>query len=159
MKYFFSRVLVALIGLSGFQASIFAADATTAPGKIHHFTISAPASAKVWEAIDVTVEARDKDDKVLTNYRGSIFFQSDTDFGATIPAQGKAIQFKESDNGILKISKGVIFKRVGNQELTVTEALEDVGGSIKIRIEDGSGATPVVTAESITITTQKKVLR
>jgi hypothetical protein len=156
MKYFFSRVLVALIGLSGFQASIFAADATATPGKIHHFTISAPASAKVWEAIDVTVEARDKDDKVLTNYRGSIFFQSDTDFGATIPAQGKAIQFKESDNGILKISKGVIFKRVGNQELTVTEALEDVGGSIKIRIEDGSGATPVVTPESITITTPEK---
>ncbi len=50
----------------------------------------------------------------------------------------------------------MIFKRVGNQELTVTEALEDVGGSIKIRIEDGSATTPTVSPEAISITTPEK---
>ncbi len=48
------------------------------------------------------------------------------------------------------------FKRVGNQELTVTEALEDVGGSIKIRIEDGNTTQPVTLVEPITITTPEK---
>ncbi len=136
--------------------SAFAVDSPAASWKIHHFSIIAPPSAKVGEAIDITVEAKDKDDKTLTAYRGSIFFQSDTDFGATIPAQGKAIQFKESDNGVLKISKWVIFKRVGNQELTVTEALEDVGWSIKIRIEDGAATTTTTTPEAISITTPEK---
>lgn len=70
----------------GLSISVFAVDSPIT-GKIHHFSIIAPPSAKVGEAIDITVEAKDKDDKTLTAYRGSIFFQSDTDFGATIPAQ------------------------------------------------------------------------
>jgi hypothetical protein len=156
MKTLFFRLFVGLVGLMSTPLILTAADATATAGKIHHFTIIAPPTAKVGEAIDITVEARDKDDKVMVSYRGSIFFQSDTDFGATIPAQGKAIQFKESDQWVLKISKGVIFKRVGNQELTVTEALEDVGWSIKIRVEDVSGATVTSTPESITITTPEK---
>jgi hypothetical protein len=154
MTSFFRNFLLGIVGFMSAAHLVLAVDGT--PGKIHHFTIIAPPTAKVGEAIDVTVEAKDKDDKIITNYRGSIFFQSDTDFGATIPAQGKAIQFKESDNGVLKISKGVIFKRVGNQELTVTEALEDVGGSIKIRVEDGSTTQTPPTSESITITTPEK---
>ncbi len=105
MKSIFSRLCIGLIVLIGLSASALAVDSPTTSGKIHHFSIIAPPSAKVGEAIDITVEAKDKDDKTLTAYRGSIFFQSDTDFGATIPAQGKAIQFKESDNGVLKISK------------------------------------------------------
>ncbi len=156
MKSIFSRLCIGLIVLIGLSASALAVDSPTTSGKIHHFSIIAPPSAKVGEAIDITVEAKDKDDKTLTAYRGSIFFQSDTDFGATIPAQGKAIQFKESDNGVLKISKWVIFKRVGNQELTVTEALEDVGWSIKIRIEDGTTTPTITTPEAISITTPEK---
>jgi hypothetical protein len=159
MKKIFSRLLIALIGLSALPAWLIAADAVspTTAGKIHHFTIIAPPSAKVWEAIDITVEARDKDDKVIQTYRGSLFFQSETDFWATIPAQGKAVQFKESDNWVLKISKGVIFKRVGNQELTVTSAMEDdVGGSIKIRVEDSGTTAPVTVTESISITVPEK---
>lgn len=159
MKKIFSQLLVAIIGISAIPTLLIAADAVapTTTGKIHHFTIIAPPSAKVGEAIDITVEARDKDDKVLPTYRGSLFFQSETDFGATIPAQGKAVQFKESDNWVLKISKGVIFKRVGNQELTVTAAMEDdVGGSIKIRVEDGGTTTTTPVAEAISIMVPEK---
>ncbi len=87
MKSIISRFLIGLIGLLSLSAPLLAVDSPSTPGKIHHFSIIAPASAKVGEAIDITVEAKDKDDKTLTNYRGSIFFQSDTDFGAVIPAQ------------------------------------------------------------------------
>jgi hypothetical protein len=45
------------------------ASATQSSGKIHHFSIITVPTAKVGEAIDVTVEARDKDDKVLPSYR------------------------------------------------------------------------------------------
>lgn len=86
--------------------------AETPTGKIHHFTIIAPPTAKVGEAIDITVEAKDKDDKLMTGYRGSVYFQSETDFGATIPAAGRSVQFTEANNGSLKLSKGVVFKKV-----------------------------------------------
>ena len=106
--------------------------------------------------MDITVEAKDKDDKIITSYKGSVYFQSDTDFGATIPAQGRSVSFKESDNGSLKLSKAVIFKRVGNQTLSVTEAVADAVGSISIRIEDTVGVTATGTLESISITTPEK---
>ena len=118
MRNIIYRIFFLLLGIVTvpFVSSGAEADTTTTasqtPGKIHHFSIIAVPTAKVGEAIDVTVEARDKDDKVLPSYRGSIFFQSDTDFGASLPAQGKAIQFKESDNGVKTFSKGVTFKRV-----------------------------------------------
>lgn len=159
MRNFLTRVFFLLVGLTSSPLVLLAADATnsgasttqTTP-KIHHFSIITVPTAKVWEAIDVTVEARDKDDKVFTGYRWSIFFQSDTDFGASLPAQWKAIQFKENDNGVKTFSKGVTFKRVGKQELAVTEATEDVGGSITITIEEASVTQPVVTNEPVTIT-------
>ncbi len=153
MRKIISLLLTAMLSL-GIVVWVSAEDA---PGKIHHFAIIAPPTAKVWEAIDITVEARDKDDKVISGYRGSVYFSSETDFGATIPAQGRAVAFKESDNGVLKLSKGVTFKRTGNQKLSVNDLTEDADGSITIRIEEnstswsGSGNT-----ETITITTPEK---
>lgn len=41
------------------------------------FEITAPTTAVVNEAIDITVRAVDKDKKTVTNYRGSIIFDSD----------------------------------------------------------------------------------
>ncbi len=104
MHKILSRIIVGIITLLCLPSSLAIAASTTTQ-KIHHFTIIAPPTAKVGEALDITVEAKDKDDKVITDYRGSVYFQSDTDFGATIPAQGRSVQFKESDNGSLKLSK------------------------------------------------------
>lgn len=154
MHKIFSRILVGVAAFLSIPLILTAADAV--PGKIHHFTIVAPPTAKVGEAIDITVEAKDKDDRIITTYRGSVFFQSDTDFGATIPAQGRSVQFKESDNGSLKLSKGVTFKRVGNQELTVTEAVEDAIGTITIKVEDTTSTVGTGTSEPISITTPEK---
>ena len=162
MRNFLTRVVILLVGLTISPLVLLAADAastgvslTQTTGKIHHFSIITVPTAKVGEAIDVTVEARDKDDRVFTGYRWSIFFQSDTDFGASLPAQGKAIQFKESDNGVKTFSKGVTFKRVGKQELAVTEATEDVGGSITITIEEATTTQPN-TNEPVTITVPER---
>lgn len=152
MYKIFSFLFLGIITL--FFLPSFAIGTTTQ--KIHHFTIIAPPTAKVGEALDVTVEAKDKDDKLISDYRGSIYFQSDTDFGATIPAQWRSVQFKESDNGSLKLSKWVTFKRVGDQVLTVTDAVEDAGWSITIKIEEGTLVISTGATESITITTPEK---
>lgn len=85
MPSLFTRFTLGIMGILLVPAWLMAVD--VAPGKIDHFTITAPSSARVGEAIDVTVEAKDAADKIITNYRGSIYFQSDTDFGATLPAQ------------------------------------------------------------------------
>lgn len=139
--------------LLSIDSSLSAADTTA---KIHHFSLIAPPTAKSGEAIDITVEAKDKDDKVITDYRGSVYFSTDTDFGATIPAQGKAVTFNESDNGSKKLSKAVTFKRTGNQKLTVNEAVEDAEGSITIRIDENAAPTATGGTETVTIMTPEK---
>lgn len=139
MKILLSLILSVTLSTATFMSSLYAADTVQ---KIHHYTLSAPASAKVGEAITISVEAKDQADKVITDYRGSIFFQSSTDFGAILPAQGRSVTFKESDSGVIKLSNSVTFKRVGPQTLTVTDAQEDADGSVTINIE--AGETQVV---------------
>ena len=92
-----------LLGIATLSMSLWAATPTTTPTttptisqKIHHFAVIGTDRTKVGEAIDITVEARDKDDKLIATYRGSIFFQA-SDYNATLPSQGKAIQFSEGD--------------------------------------------------------------
>lgn len=84
--------------------------------------------------MDITVEARDKDDKIIPTYKGSIFFQA-SDYNATLPSQGKAIQFSDVDKGMKKLSKAVIFKKTGEQSLEVSDAVEDAAGKKNIRVE------------------------
>ena len=88
-----------LLGIATLSMSLWAATPTATPTisqKIHHFAVIGTDRTKVGEAIDITVEARDKDDKLIATYRGSIFFQA-SDYNATLPSQGKAIQFSDGD--------------------------------------------------------------
>lgn len=94
---FLSRFLASVSILSLGMGNIFSVNAATGTattgtttgtaGKIHHFKLIGPPTAKVGEAIDVTVEAQDKDGKVVTTYKGSGYFDCQTDYGATYPAQ------------------------------------------------------------------------
>ncbi len=101
--------------------------------------------------MDITVEARDKDDKIIPTYKGSIFFQA-SDYNATLPSQGKAIQFSDVDKGVKKLSKAVIFKKTGEQSLEVSDAVEDAAGKKNIRVETAE-TTNTWTMESLTIIT------
>ena len=146
---------IATLSLSLWAADLTATTTNTIPQKIHHFAVIGPDSTKVGEAIDITVEARDKDDKVIPTYRGSVFFQA-SDYNATLPSQGKAIQFSEGDKGVKKLSKAVIFKKVGDQSLEVSDALEDASGKKSIRV-DAADTTPIPSGsgsqEAVTIIT------
>lgn len=151
MKKIFSCLVAGIFSVGIFGQIVFAADVLP---KIHHFNIITVPTTKENEAIDVTVEAKDKDDKTISNYRGSVFFQSTSDFTATLPAQGKSIQFKESDNGVLKLSKAIVFKHKGNQTLQVSDAVEDAEGVVTIKVDPADVAgTTTGSGESITIIT------
>ena len=151
MKKIFSLLIAGIFSVGILGEAVFAADPLP---KIHHFNIITVPTTKENEAIDVTVEAKDKDDKTITNYRGSVFFQSTSDFTATLPAQGKSMQFKESDNGVLKLSKAVVFKRKGNQTLQVSDAVEDAEGTVTIKVDPADSLTTNTgSGEAITIIT------
>ena len=78
---------------------LYAADAA-----VVQFEIIAPPTSRVDEAIDITVRAVDKDNKVVTGYRGSIIFVPEN-FGDVVPMRGKSISFEAADNGEKKFSK------------------------------------------------------
>ncbi len=137
------------MGFVGWIFSVHAAE--TVPPKIHHFTLIGVDTIKIGEAMDITVEARDKDDKVIPTYKGSVFFQA-SDYNATLPSQGKAIQFSEVDKWVKKLSKAVIFKKTGEQSLEVSDAVEDASGKKSIRVE-ASETTSTGNIEAITIIT------
>lgn len=84
------------------------------------FEIIAPTTARVNEAIDVTVRAIDSDKKTVTKYNGSILFISDT-FGDIVPSQGRSISFTAEDAGQKKFSKGITFRSAGKQKIYVAD--------------------------------------
>ena len=94
MRKFISFLLISFFSLFPLF-SIQTANASEA-GIVSGFEIIAPTTAKVNEAIDITVRAIDKDKKTVTNYNGSIIFISDT-FGDVVPSPGKSISFTKED--------------------------------------------------------------
>lgn len=164
MKHLFLKS--ALIGSLSILGSMMLFAAEEPVQKIHHFTIIAPESTKVGEAIDVTVEARDSADKVIPTYKGTIFFlEVKTDASATLPSQGKTIEFTEVDKWVKKFSKGVIFKKTGEHQLEVADVIEDATGTKKIRVEtadvpvSGSGdAITIITPENNMVMNMKDLV-
>lgn len=147
--------IIALLSLGGisfaFLLPIETAIGATTSGGIVGFEITAPTTAKVNEAIDVTVRAIDKDKKTVTGYRGSIIFVS-ANMGDTVPSPGKAIPFTAEDAGQKKFSKGVIFKSPGKQTIYVSDVSDDISGEATISVEAGS-STSTGSSEQITIIT------
>lgn len=115
------------------------------------FEIQAPATAKVGEAIDVSVRALDKDNKTATEYRGSIIFMTEW-LGDIVPMPGRSIAFTAEDQGQKKFSKGVTFKKAGKNKLTVQDLEGDVAWEITVTVEEG-GTTATTTNEEVSIIT------
>ncbi len=91
MKKFLSCVVAFFIALTSISPVAFSATTAT------QLEIIAPTTARVGEAIDITLRAVDKDNKTVTNYLGSVIFNTDN-IGDTIPAPGKTVTFTANDN-------------------------------------------------------------
>lgn len=84
MHKFISSLAVFCL-LSGIFAPL---SLSAAAGDTVALEITAPATTRVGEAVDITVRAVDKDKNTVTSYRGSVIFNTDN-IGDTVPAPGK----------------------------------------------------------------------
>jgi hypothetical protein len=149
MKLFTARLslLAIIVGIFWFGSI----ESSFGAGTVSQFEITAPTTAKVNEAIDVTIRAIDKDKKTASDYRGSIIFVSNN-FGDTVPMQSKAIPFTAEDNGQKIFSKGIIFKSAGKQKIYVTDISDDIIGEAVVNVTPGD-ATTSSGQETVTIIT------
>lgn len=148
MRKILSHALVFLFGTWALIVAhaLFAADAA-----VVQFEIIAPPTARIDEAIDITIRAVDKDNKVVTGYRGSIIFVP-LNFGDVVPMRWKSISFDAVDNGEKKFSKGVIFKSSGKQTISVVDVLDDISGEATVNVEAAVAATGSALEEIVIIT-------
>jgi uncharacterized repeat protein (TIGR01451 family) len=84
---------------------------------VHHFTVSAPASATAGTPVNVTVTAYDSSNAVVTGYTGTIHFTS-TDVQAELPAD---YTFTAGDNGVRVFS--VTLKTAGSATVSVADTV------------------------------------
>jgi hypothetical protein len=140
VSLFFWISLIAPLSLS--------AATTTGVAKLE---ITAPTSAKVGEAIDITVRAVDGQKNTISAYRGSVIFNTDT-IGDTVPMPGRSYTFTADDAGQKTFSKGLIFKKTGKQKVYVTDVSEDIAGEATITVEAG-GSVSTTNDQNIIIIT------
>jgi len=158
MRRFFSSVL--LLSYTGlFLFSPFAS-AQVAKGA---FDLIIPDTARVNEAIDVTVKALKPDASTNTTYEGSISFDIDKDpTSVTLPCYIMAVPssetnslntcaFQLSDQGEKKFPVSFTFSKPGTYQVTVIEDVEPYAEVSKSIIITDGGA-PSTLAETVTIT-------
>lgn len=129
--YFF--VLVYLLSSTFAFAASWATTASSAPStpsassnsKVDHFELSTnPSTAKVWEAIDLTVKAVDKDLNVKKDYAWTIYITVDTDTKATVP-YSDWYQFVSSDLWQKTFSKWLSFTKTWKMKVVVMDIDND----------------------------------
>jgi uncharacterized repeat protein (TIGR01451 family) len=84
---------------------------------VHHFTVSAPASATAGTPVNVTVTAFDSSNVVVTGYTGTVHFTS-TDLAADLPTD---YTFTAGDNGVHVFS--VTLKTAASQTVSVADTV------------------------------------
>lgn len=109
---------------------------------IDHFQVTiSPTSANVWEAVDLTIEAIDKNSETITNYWGTVIVFSETDKDAEFPTVLKenTYTFNSTDQGKVKFENAVKFKNTGKQSIHVYDLDDDtVMGIAEIDIVQGT---------------------
>ncbi len=143
------RLLAAFLSVAFF----FPHQAVFAAGKIAKFSLTVNQSAKVGEALDLTVKALDKDGAVVADYAGTVYVTVDNDSKATIP-YAEGYTFVSADQGSKTFSKGLAFSKAGNMTVSVIDIDDDkVEGVAKVNVTEGDSGPGVTGSESVAITT------
>lgn len=86
------------------------------------FVISAPAEVKINTPFDFTVSAVNSAGQVLTNYLGTIYFDTNNlESDVTFPNTQQSYTFTAADKGIHKFTGGFKLKQPGKYEIIVYE--------------------------------------
>ncbi len=142
-----------------FITAFFVACSTVLPvsfaatSNVIQIEITGPTTARVGEAIDVTLRAVDKDNRTVSSYLGSVIFSPENS-GDIVPSPGKAISFTANDKWEKKFSKGVIFKKSGKQKIEVYSLSDDeVQWELTVMVEPESTVSTNNADNTITLIT------
>ena len=126
-----------------FLLFVFSLLPQTFAANIETFSVEmSPESAQVGQALDITIEARDKNDEIVTDYVGTVIVFSETDKEAEFPnaLQENTYTFKVSDQGKVKFENAVKFKKAGKQSVHVYDLNDDkVMGLAEVTIGETVG--------------------
>ncbi|NDK09483.1 hypothetical protein GW846_01755 [Candidatus Gracilibacteria bacterium] len=116
-----------------------------AAGALDHFeVILGKESAKVGEALDITISAVDKNNEIITDYTGDILVFSESDKEAEFPndLSENSYSFTTSNEGSVKFENAVQFKNAGKQDVYVYDLNdENILGLAEVTItENQAGA-------------------
>lgn len=95
---------------------------------IDHFEVKFnPDAAKVWEALDLEIEAVDKNSDTVLDYKWTILIFSETDPEAVLPSwlDENTYTFKASDQWKIKFENWVSFKKDWLQDIHVYDLNDD----------------------------------
>ena len=142
------RLFAALLSL----AFLLPHPAVFAAGKVAKFSLTVNQSAKVGEALDLTVKALDKDGGTVADYAGTVYVTVDNDSKATLP-YAEGYTFVAADQGSKTFSKGLAFSKVGNMTVSVIDIDDDkVEGTAKVNVSEGDVGPGVSGKEAVTVT-------
>ncbi len=142
------RLFAALLSL----AFLLPHPAVFAAGKVAKFSLTVNQSAKVGEALDLTVKALDKDGGNVADYAGTVYVTVDNDSKATLP-YAEGYTFVAADQGAKTFSKGLAFSKVGNMTVSVIDIDDDkVEGTAKVNVTEGDVGPGVSGKEAVTVT-------
>lgn len=105
---------------------------------IDHFNVTLePSTIKAGEALDLTIEAVDKNDNTVKDYVGSILVFSETDNEADFPTvlKDSSYSFTLSDEWKVTFENAVVFKNTGKQSLSIYDLDDDTiwwGASVDV---------------------------
>lgn len=95
---------------------------------IDHFEVNFSVdSAKVWEALDLTIEAVDKNNETILDYEWTILIFSESDPEAELPSalEENTYTYTPADQWMIKFENWVKFKSQGTQNIHIYDLNDD----------------------------------
>lgn len=110
-----------------FITLLITATTTFGLGIDHLEVVLNPENAKSGEAIDLEIRAVDKNKNTITDYDGTIYIMSETDYDVELPGtlEENTYVFTPSDQWVIKFENAVKFKAAWEQEINVYDLNDD----------------------------------
>ena len=93
----------------------------------HFEVVLGKTEAKVWEALDITISAVDKNSEIIIDYTGDILVFSESDAEAEFPndLSENSYTFTIANEGSVKFENAVRFNNSGKQDVYVYDLSDE----------------------------------
>ena len=139
-----NRFLIGLVTLFVTIFSTFFVFNSVFAAELDHFVVElSPKKAKVWEAMDLTIKAVDKNWAPVTDYQGTVLIFSNTNPEASLPIvlKDSTYTFTESDQWVRKFENWVKFTKPWKQDINVFDFKDEkFTGKDEAEISDAAWA-------------------